>query len=867
MTVAEKNEHLNKYKSVVLTGSSEQFLEDGKDYLLPRAKDTFLRNSKTLKRFPFIGIIRIKIDYHFLLRFLQDDALPISGIKLSQLFKKYLEKKKDTLKTGRKLECLVVDSYDNDELIAVAFADSIFMLDEFFKTIRRTNLSDLQDTLLGELDKQGIPHNGIRKLKKKEALRHACTSCHMSYGYDIGFSFTGTNEGFFDWDREKDLGYSINCLFEPKPGHRHELSLLLKTHLKVEPEQRTITGGSMIQLSLPLERVETLHLFDKSIKSLMHSRRIKLTLNDNRESEKEIQHRHPSTEKAQNQLDNKSIQDIKIILQNIGVSKTVREKTLSLLDLYNDCERNHLQTYYFKRLKCSVEAIKTILESFQKDEEESLLDIEKKLNEEVSALHTAFYNRMRNKMSPNAVLEYGGGIQQFIQAFGFAYKEIIRVLSPGEAERNYSLITSVSKESSMRTHAELNINHILYPQLFCVTTWKEASNFTLRLFDENQYSKADGNPAFWKTMEYYGYFRNFLQNKEDFDGILNLLLNQTELVRNDPVFLSLESTLTPEILKYSLQDYLVYHFAFQRDFKLMWRFYMKVFLQTPSVYRRRGQVKRRAFLFHLFRLFLVAYRETDPIRSKVIKDFINEQRYESFDHLLSNIWFECFDKVDSAARKLCQILTSYSYTLASEDLILYSEYNLININGSKNAQYNLTEYLLVYLSNKFPKGSEFKGRDLTATLNELNAFLEARKAHISTMAEQIIPGSSFDSDRLESKYDSPDNTICLIAAFLIAIDRLDREGKENRSILLHSVPRRPTDGDVDFDAIKIMAGESANLLADPIGGFIVPDPKVRKKYFAYRTLLYRTLWDWSYMSTSPVYGISDSDEERNEKRN
>lgn len=63
--------------------------------------------------------------------------------------------------------------------------------------------------------------------------------------------------------------------------------------------------------------------------------------------------------------------------------------------------------------------------------------------------------------------------------------------------------------------------------------------------------------------------------------------------------------------------------------------------------------------------------------------------------------------------------------------------------------------------------------------------------------------------------------------------------------MLKSVPRN-FDGGIDDIVFREMISSASNILSDTTGGFMIPDHEVRKRYFAYRTVLYRTLWDLSY---------------------
>lgn len=833
----------NMYKCIALTGFSESFL-DSKKYLRERANQTFLLPNEE-KRYPFIGIIRIKLEY---------SHLQGKGSLLTTYIKRRIETLKEnvvkTIKAERPdataihLQSIVVDAHDNDEMFAVAFSNSIHTLDTYLKEIRRISISDL----------------GLFEQGEDAPTRHVCASCHMSYGYHIDFSFKHPEDGgFLKWDQENDRipdshesAYLVNCLIETKPGHRQDFCDYLNTQAVSFSQKyfyfsKTVTGGSIVHVRIPLEEVETLHNLaaDRSSEFRRHIRRIKLTLSDNRQRYKELsEEEQPQAKETErrntncegetivNLLDNEFIRNVKNALTDLGISKIVRERLLSLLDLFNDCGRNKLHLSYFRQLKPAVENIYKILTDFLKGDE-SLLKIEKVLNDEISALETAFYNRMHNKMTPNTVLEYGGGIQQFLQAFGFAYREVVRVLSPEEAPNNYTMVTGVSKESSQRTHTELNINHIIYPQLFCVTTWKEASNFTLRLLDGDRVlNKQDNDPTIVETKREFEIFRKFIKNQDAFEEVLNLMISQTDLMRSDPVYRLLKTILSRDMIKYSVHDYLVYHFAFRRDFELMWRYYFKIFLQTPSVYHRRGVINKKAFLFELLRLMLVAYRENNPLRKQRIGAFLETQRILPFDNTLSAVWFESFEKIQSVAKNICNNLQSYGYTAMSDFVIIHSEYQIVR---KKNKLENIPLHLW--------DGYDIIKHEPSRTNDLLDLFLANRDRFVTSLAAHIENGS-FDDSVFNGFLKNPECTIDLMNAFLIVIDNLDRKGKSR--IETYTVPRDFKNGEIDYDVLQEILPLSSNILADPTGGYIIPNHAIRKEYFSYRTLLYRTLWNLSY---------------------
>lgn len=825
-----------KCKIVVVTGSSEVFLNTPNNvYLKKKAQTTFLRNTPDLS-YPFIGIIRMKLDHRLLLH---------NGSRLTRLIKSRTEQIKDELLRKVKkndafdnhLDSIVVDSYDNDELLVMAFSNSIQLLDECLRKIRRISCQELP-----ELEWAG------------EDVKHACASCHVSYGYHINFSFTTPNDIFLPWNKEADEDFFVNCLIETKPGHGKEFykSLArLKYNSQTEAckkhafniigdiPNRTMTGGSIIHVQIPIVDVENLQWWAKRHNSYsffnVHVRRIKLTLGVKGRIWDTDTKNHYQSMCQDDLIDAKTVLDVKNKLAILGVSKIVRERLMALFDLYNDCGGNKLQAYYFEQMKDVVQNIKEVLDNFIHDEKESLVDIEKELTEEINALETAFYNRMNNKMTPNTVLEYGGGIQQFLQAFGFAHKELVRVISPKEYSKQYSLITGVSKESSVRTHTELNINHIIYPQLFSVTSWKEASNYTISIMDTFIISQEDvvKHSKAYPLKISMNMFKQLIQDNKALGEEAVAILNMSNIDQSNAMYSTFFSLISNGLLKYSFHDYLLYHFVFQRDFAMMWKYYLKIFLQTSSVYARRGTVKKNAFVFILLRLFIVAFREGDEDRKRKIHDFINKSTTHPFDFLLTKLWIESFSIVKDVAESMCKKLQSYNYTTVSEEIIMLIEYEIL---FGKEARTD-------YLSNQIKELMSSK-KELTNS-QILNSVLKARSENIEQLCDAIENYSMDVSLFMSNNVHSPDNVVCLLSAFLKCVDKLDYEERDDDVII--TLPR-DEEGKIDEALLRDILPNACNILADPTGGFMIPDHDVRKRYFAYRTVLYRTLWDLSYQS-------------------
>lgn len=288
------------YKSIAITGTSETKDEA---YLKDRATLTFLAQREI---YPFIGIIRMKIDHRI---------LSGRGIDVTRGIKRVIENEKDihnkcTGNENRQIETIVVDTYDNDEMVLVAFSTCYKTIYRFLTCIRRLTCEDI-DGISFDFD----------------GIKHVFSSCHLSYGYHIGYSFEEKiHIGFkpvVDYDN-KDL--LVNFLCETKPGHRKELiSYLTQRANDILYEQRiqkTATGGSIIHAQFHVKYAKKLQLMACEEEFKQHVRRVKLTLNDSNNSEF-----HPKESKHYCKDENtikvplKDIRYIRNILNKIGVSK------------------------------------------------------------------------------------------------------------------------------------------------------------------------------------------------------------------------------------------------------------------------------------------------------------------------------------------------------------------------------------------------------------------------------------------------------------------------------------------------------------------------------------------------------------------
>ena len=130
-------------------------------------------------------------------------------------------------------------------------------------------------------------------------------------------------------------------------------------------------------------------------------------------------------------------------------------------------------------------------------------------------------------------------------------------------------------------------------------------------------------------------------------------------------------------------------------------------------------------------------------------------------------------------------------------------------------------------------------------MKRLETCLETRKEQIALMCESFSRYELIEpSDQhVNNGQISPDFIVCMLFAYLKQIYILD--GMDKSAPVLKSVPRS-NNGEIDAEILGDMERglTSLHILADPTSGFLITPQSVRNRYFALRTTLYRSLWNY-----------------------
>lgn len=768
------------FNTTVISGVSETNNSQGLN-LIDKAKNTFLREKD--KKYHFIGIIRVKINHELLLG---------KGIQILRDIKSRIVEieKNCKSKTDSNAEHIAIDCFDNDEMTVVAFSDDLLYLYNFLGEIRSVTDEDIGEKKSGTVEK------------------HVFGSALLCFGYDV------------DYDPSKDISvadFNMNCLIETKAGHRDSLYCYLDNHKKefgITNLSKNITGGCNIVAEFPIKNIVDLEVKCRQDEIVLRDvRRMKVVLSDSDHKnriKKFVKNQHASSTGDSKPIITKGlIETTKNLMKKVGISKLVRERLMALYELYNNSCQNPLQSCYLKELQPTMQSFPVMIEGMW-GREEQIRDMEEALNTEISNMENAIYDRLHLQKHNQPPLEYSGGIQQYLTSFDYAYKCICKVFSPKET--GYVTITGAERASSERWLFNLNINDIVFPELFITTAWKEAANFAVRLFENYNKStntiKTGYARDFFKCLEIW---YQFSQTEENFNILKNRIMHSDVVLSKDKTCDIVMRLMNRDLLMYFFKDYIVFHFAFQGNYQMLWYYYFKTMLQTTICYCQLNVIDRKHFVHMLMRLFMVGLLSDNEDNNN--KDFIEKQVCMPFDHLISDLWLKDYYKTWEIAKVVFGCLEQYGFKQMNEGFIQFKENNLM----------------------------EFVEEDIT---KEIANRIQKRNQQITIMKESFNQGHLVKNIQEGSN----DYIICLFYAYLEALYELDNHEKP-----IKSLPRNANGTVIEFPESerKSFFSNSINILVDPTGGFFIPSSEIRKKYFQLRTVLYRSLWNYRFTDKYP----------------
>jgi hypothetical protein len=808
-----------RYNCKVITGVADS---EDKNYLKNKAENTFLRKKD---KFPFIGIAKLKINYKILFG---------KGVVLTDLIKNYINEQSDEIKEREqgKFDSIIIDCFDNDELTVISFSNNISTINNFFSLLRNLTCNTLK--IQPENDRYH---------------KHIFLSNYTNIGYDTDYDFkkeSSPDSAFIDPEGIKDI--NIKLTWETKIGHINLFWKYIKKQLTIIGKPKSIlTGGNTLSYHIPLTQINELEKLCTQEEVKANVQRIKIALCWEYEDHPtsggtDLELRQHTDDLSHIIFNPTYLGNIRKLLNECRVAKIVRERMLKIYGLFNDSIKDILHAGYFFELRGALNNVESLLVGFMNDSQTKIGDIDSCLSESITSFEEAYYNRFHQKDTRDTNLEYNGGIQQHLTSFDFTYKEILKILHPQntkeKSQESFISISGYEKVASTRLNLRLNINQISYPELFATIVWKEAANFSYSFLRDKV--KLDSNldkenKLAYKYQEKFDIWSKFISQKNTFINIQSILKHEKYYVENDEIYHIVSDLLSKETIEYLFIDSQSYHFGFHRNYELFYHFYWKYFLQISQHYDRNGKIEKEYFIPYLLRLFMVGFHnniiDVETTLEKENRDkFIREHRFISFDPVLSELWFLCYEKVYKCA---CTI---------------WNELNKFHFEEISDREINAIESLIVKDNPKLNViNEEVKKGNLNPSIAN-SIIIRERKYGIDNMRNDIkqhkliTDEDEVNDDGNHSK--SKDYLICLLNAYLLAIKDLD---ESNGTKVMKCVPRNAhgqilLEENNDLDPLK---QNISNLPVDPLGGIFISNYMTRGEYFAYRTSFYRSLWNYA----------------------
>lgn len=794
-----------KFKSEVVSGVVEY--REGDRALEDTAESTFLEEADPYK---FIGIARLKINY---------DILKGNGVEAVWKIKERVDVLSKTgfiTKRGQKFDYFVMDCYDNDEMTIIAFSDDLMVLYNFLGDIRSIKNGDI-----------GQEYKDRETGEPKE--KHVFGLSYFCFGYKVVLRDGEIEDFNFD---DIDKRFWVNCAAETKPGHRDKFykelyeSNEVKKKLEIDEISlnTNISGGSSVCFSFPLSKISFFEELCRDNGGFIRRdvRNLKVSLKDiidaNERSKSEIADNHIQTaDKSEEAIPRSCFKEIKVVMKKAGVSKMVRERLLTLMEFYNLSYQNILQRAHLDELKLAFLNVKKIIEEMMRDTNESVSSIEKMLNGEITDLENACYDRLHIQKGGYVPLEYSGGIQQYLTSFDFAYKQIYGgIFSPNDVKAYYVTISGAERASSKRTIFNMNINDIIFPEMFIVLVWKEIANFALK--PQNEFDNfASSDKDVKDRVASMNAWNRIISKAKTFSVIQERFDHSEKRLYDDEVWRLVKKLLAPKLIEYYIKDCIVFHFAFNRSYNLFWHYYFKIFFQTTEVYGRLNHVDKKYLIEMLLRVFMIAKIFPNDDTEK----FLKEKKSSPFDSIVGAQWEECYQKTMDATDEIYNIIQMFGFEKMIEESIQSYEGNVFSKDNPEKDEYD---------SPIIPR------------------IVKKRESQIEGILDNLINSTLIQKNGL----DNFSFLICLFGAYLRAVFLLDNASRKGDSCI-KCVPR---DREGEINSVmgtngneKISLHEDMiNVLVDTTGGFFVPAFKIRKAYFALRTTFYRTLWNYCFVT-------------------
>jgi hypothetical protein len=797
------------------------------------AKRTFLKGNQT-KRYPFIGITKIKLNNGLLIGNGVDFIEKIKD-KLNDIKNSIKEEKgKDLKKVTPEIEIINIDSFCSNEITTVCFANGFSVIGDYIFQIRKLKLSDIN--INNVFINNSLLLNAKLCSSAEVLSSHLIAETYSVLGYDYNYK-----KKDFNFLKEYDDGVKIRfqCNWNIRPGHLNDFfEIDLLRNIGINRKDCIYPAGvNTVVTQHNFDQVLNIHGKVLSKNNYKHIKQIKTTIftTDGRINDQEVKNEHPGlTEYLKNFIFTRDeIYEIRKALNECNVAKVNRERILKMYNNFNNCISDPVFFVSFIELKGFLNGIKNEIlknwkETFLKAEindSNKLDEFHAWLNITIKYFERAYNNRFHqsNKLRelPDTSLEFNGGIQQLISVFDAVYKAVLNPLGSNYCYTDFVHISGYERVHSVKHALRLNILHIINPELFVTTVYKEGTNFYIDRIIPKDKTVESGNKNVVDEINMLNNFDDFINNGALFyTNIIFKIQQSTEYDKNK--YKEILDYLDNELIFDIYTDIVALSVGYMEYLDILIYWYSLYFIQMTDCYtvnKDGRKLKTNSSVRFIIRLFilLVYYEKTkSPEYELALKEIlkINQKILPVND----------FEVIYNFTRMLFDVLNQKN---------IYKENSFFST-SSKLAESACKRQVLIEF-DEHKKNTEITRK---ARASHQDKYLFYRRQEYDNLQEEIKlsikEGTAItnfyikdeNNNITDQKYSSG-----YIQRFLLAyLDFLKTELESKKHDTYSK--NKPEIDDIE-------------LLCDPQGGLLIHNPSKRKDFFKYRAVFYKTVLDYS----------------------
>ena len=681
-----------------------------KNSLINLFNELFLKENKNGYKYPFISITTLKI---------KNSLLIGCGSEMTQLINKTIDTclnddyKDLNKKNTRKIKYLVLETNSWHELVVILLADNVDVLTNKLEKITELNNFDLYKC-------DPIIHDN---LIKRTLIHQKSNSQNITKNlFSASYSYLGVNYNLLknrsQLEKLNPSKVNLSLKWFVKPAYRDEIISAVNQYIDlvkikdVKNEKTSIIFGngdiefdffndyrkvlkyyafminsshSQNQKHIEIANIikETRRKTNSTPKlSIKPTSKIKNFTTDNIQKaplnfdifqEKNVLRKFINTKFI---IPKNKIIIVDTKLCECNISKSIRQRIFKMINNYNNGIEDSILYIYFIDLKPIVEEVIEFI-NYIKDSELDSHEVHSKLNTFADIFDRAYRNRIhhsnRTLELTDFSLEFNGGIQQIISSYDSVFKlfrDSIKYNNRNELRSNSSpYIAYVSGEPgifSSINFVQLNIFHLIQPEGFISTIYKEAINHynSLNGFDHQIIKRAF---HFVNSHNELGIIQiiNDECKKYSYDPTLNIefvsnlkikLFNclnnhfgsaftkhiELELVKfitdsnkiisqNDLVLeLSYIGLINDSMYDYFLMDQLNLINFYLLDLKLYSKWFWIQYLQEPLTYNNDGTLNEDKLCKAMLRMHFTS-KLISNIKNKDLLDYFNLTNIDTFE--------------------------------------------------------------------------------------------------------------------------------------------------------------------------------------------------------------------------------------------